>query len=100
EKGPDTFYDWVLVIAPEFDDLLRSLSQAVLDGGGRLLGSLPEAIRLTGDKLELARFWRKRRVPHPHTQLHDFGSFALLDGSWVYKPRHGAGSRATFLVRD
>ena len=33
--------DWTLVIAPEFDDQLRQLSQTVLDVGGRLLGSLP-----------------------------------------------------------
>jgi predicted ATP-grasp superfamily ATP-dependent carboligase len=97
KKGPDTFY---LVIAPEFDDHLCRLSQTVLDVGGQLLGSLPEAIRLTGDKLELAHFWRKRRVPQPHTQLHDFGSFAFLDGPWIYKPRHGAGSRAILFVRD
>src|ERR1019366_8854648 len=46
EKGPDTF---VLIIAPEFDGLLHDHSQTVLDAGGRLLGSSPAAIQLTGD---------------------------------------------------
>src|SRR5947209_13476918 len=52
--------DFTLVIAPEFDDLLLDRSQAVLEAGGRLLGSLPSAIRLTGDKFALAIFWYER----------------------------------------
>ena len=51
--------DWTLVIAPEFDDHLLTLSQTVLDVGGRLLGSMPDAIRLTGDKLATAKFWHR-----------------------------------------
>ena len=99
EKGPDTFVDWTLVIAPEFDDLLLDRSQAVLDGGGRLLGSLPAAIRLTGDKLATAEFWRAKGTPHPRTALLDPVNFATFAGPWVMKPRHGAGSQATFLIR-
>jgi predicted ATP-grasp superfamily ATP-dependent carboligase len=88
--------DWTLVIAPEFDDLLRNRSQTVLDVGGRLLGSLPEAIGCTADKLETARIWRQRGVPHPRTESAgtDFSPPCVL------KPRHGAGSQATSLVRD
>ena len=94
EKGPDTFFDWTLVIAPEFDDLLRSRSQAVLDVGGRLLGSLPDAIRSTGDKFETARLWNLTGVAHPRTGI----DFAEIAPPWVLKPRHGAGSQATFLI--
>jgi predicted ATP-grasp superfamily ATP-dependent carboligase len=88
--------DWTLVIAPEFDDLLRSHSQTVLDVGGRLLGSLPGAIGCTADKLETAGIWRRRGVPHPRTESvgTDFSPPCVL------KPRHGAGSQATSLVRD
>jgi tyramine---L-glutamate ligase len=101
EKGPDTFSDtFSLVIAPEFDDHLRSLSQAVLDGGGRLLGSLPKAIELTGDKLATADFWRRRGVPHPPTQSLGPAESAPFAGPWVMKPRCGAGSQATFLIRS
>jgi predicted ATP-grasp superfamily ATP-dependent carboligase len=102
KKGPDTFFefDWTIVIAPEFDDLLRDRSQAVLDAGGRLLGSLPGAIQLTGDKLATADFWKKRGIPHPRTQPLDRVSFASFAGPWVMKPRFGAGSQATFLIRN
>jgi predicted ATP-grasp superfamily ATP-dependent carboligase len=96
-SGP--FFDFALIIAPEFDNLLENHSQTVLDAGGRLLGSLPSAIRLTGDKLALADYWRERSVPHPRTQLVDPVGFASFAGPWVMKPRHGAGSQATFLIR-
>ena len=89
--------DWSLVIAPEFDDHLRGRSQTVLDVGGRLLGSLPAAIRQTGDKLATADFWHQRGVPHPKTQALDPANFASFAPPWVMKPRFGAGSLATFL---
>lgn len=104
--SPDAFADtaatcaWTLVIAPEFDDHLHSLSQTVLHVGGRLLGSQPAAIRLTGDKLATADFWRARGVPHPRTQLLDATEFASFAPPWVMKPRFGAGSQATFLIRN
>jgi tyramine---L-glutamate ligase len=97
-SGP--FFDFALIIAPEFDDRLANHSQTVLDGGGRLLGSLPSAIRLTGDKLALAEHWQECGVPHPRTQLLDPVGFASIAGPWVMKPRHGAGSQATFLIRN
>jgi hypothetical protein len=92
--------DWTLVIAPEFDDHLRGLSQAVLDAGGRLLGSMPAAIALTGDKLATAAFWHERGVRHPRTEPLDPERFASFAPPWVMKPRFGAGSQATFLVRS
>jgi len=94
EKGPDTFF--ALVIAPEFDDLLRRRSQEVLDAGGCLLGSLPQAIAQTGDKLALARHWHNRSVRHPVTAAR----FEDVPPACVLKPRFGAGSQATFLIRD
>jgi tyramine---L-glutamate ligase len=93
----DTF---VLIIAPEFNDLLRDHSQAVLDAGGRLLGSWPDAIQLTGDKLAAANLWQAKGVPHPPTHRLDLQSFASSMGPWVMKPRYGAGSQATFLIRN
>lgn len=91
--------DWTLVIAPEVDGLLRSRCQAVLDAGGRLLGSQPGAIGLTADKLATAEFWQERGVPHPRTQALDATHIASFPPPWVMKPRCGAGSQATFLIR-
>lgn len=88
--------DFALIIAPEFDDCLGRLSHDALAAGSRLLGSSPEAIARTADKLQLARFWHERGVPHPSTQTID----APTDFPCVLKPRHGAGSQATFLIRN
>ena len=95
-----TGFDWTLIIAPESGDLLLNQSQAVLDAGGRLLGSSPDAIRLTGDKLATASHWASTGVPHPRTEFFDPDRRAPIDAPFVMKPRHGAGSQATFLIRN
>lgn len=91
--------DLTLLVAPEFDNLLASRADSVLRGGGRLLGPSPEAVRLTADKLALARHLRRGGVPTPACRLvaeaPPGGAFPV-----VYKPRDGAGSVATFLVRS
>jgi predicted ATP-grasp superfamily ATP-dependent carboligase len=83
--------DWSLVVAPEFDGILAERSRWVVEAGGRLLGSDPEAIDVTADKLLLARRWSEHGIPTPSPDL----SFPL-----VCKPRFGAGSQATFFVRN
>lgn len=88
--------EFSLIIAPEFDDHLRRLSAEALAAGSRLLGPSPGAIAFTADKLRLAQFWHERGVPHPWTGL--VGAASRFP--WVLKPRHGAGSQATFLIRD
>jgi predicted ATP-grasp superfamily ATP-dependent carboligase len=92
---------WSLIVAPEFDDILATRCLWVESSGGRLLGPSSPAVRLAADKLALADHWHRREVPTPPCQL-------LLPGKtppsifWpaVCKPRFGAGSQATFLVRS
>jgi tyramine---L-glutamate ligase len=106
--------DFTLVIAPEFDDILASRCRWVLEAGGRLLGSSPEVINTAADKYSLSgkltppaillpKFERAAglipvaRNPNggdiPRCSLQDFFPCVL-------KPRFGAGSQATFLVRS
>jgi predicted ATP-grasp superfamily ATP-dependent carboligase len=88
--------DFTLVIAPEFDELLEKRCRWVEEEGGRLLGPSSAAVRLTADKLALARHLLQRGIPTPPC--------APADEAWacplVCKPRFGAGSQATFLIRD
>jgi len=90
--------DFTLVIAPEFDDLLYDRCRWVEEEGRRLLGPSPEAVRLTADKLALSRHLSGLGVPtplcRPFTPDSPAHEFPL-----VCKPRQGAGSQATFLVR-
>lgn len=81
-----------LVIAPETGGRLQRLSQSVLDVGGQLLGSHPQGIAMTADKLAMAEYFARRRIPTPMVMAKP-DIFPL-----VLKPRDGAGSQATFLV--
>lgn len=83
--------DYSLVIAPECDDILRSRCAWIEEAGGHSLGSSLDAIVLTGDKRAFAQHLVKSGVP----SVAESEQFPL-----VCKPRYGAGSQATFLVRD
>jgi tyramine---L-glutamate ligase len=86
--------DAVLLIAPESDGILATLAELVQVAGGRLLGPSPEGIRLSTDKLALARHWQRHGVPTPVTSLGDEepSSYPV-----VVKPRDGAGACDTVL---
>jgi predicted ATP-grasp superfamily ATP-dependent carboligase len=93
--------DWTLVIAPEWGDFLLTRCRWVEEAGGRLLGSDLAAVRLTGDKLALGQHFQRLGIPSPECRL--VGPEQACP-PWpfplVWKPRHGAGSVATFLVRN
>jgi predicted ATP-grasp superfamily ATP-dependent carboligase len=89
--------DWTLVIAPESDGLLEERCRWVQEAGGRLLGTEHEAIRMTADKYELAHYLIQCKVPTLTTRLLEEGVERFPA---VLKPRDGAGSLSTYLVRD
>jgi len=93
--------DGTLIIAPEFNDILGTRCRWVLEAGGRLLGPSPAAVQLTADKLALCRHLGKRGVPTPCSHLStNHVAILALDYPVVFKPRFGAGSQATVLVRN
>jgi tyramine---L-glutamate ligase len=89
--------DWTLVVAPEIDGILPDTLQRIEEAHGRSLNATPEAARLTGDKLLLADHLRERGVPTPPTVLWPASAPSYPA---VCKLRRGAGSQATFLVRN
>jgi len=90
--------DFTLVIAPETEGLLYHRCRWVEECGGRLLGPSSEAIRLTSDKFELADFLRNRGIPTPPCVVAEIDAQVAYPA--VMKPRDGAGSQATVLVRS
>jgi len=91
--------DYSLVIAPEFDDLLAARCRWVEEAGGRLLGPSSSAVAITADKFTLAALLAQQGVPTPPCVLLPAGALPFRF-PLVCKPRHGAGSQATFLLRD
>lgn len=94
--------DHTLLIAPEFDGILTHRALLVEGVGGRLCGPNPLAITHCSDKLHLAEIWQAAGVPtiftrEFHPQRPDFGELMY---PMVVKPRDGAGSQETYLVRS
>lgn len=90
-------FDAVLVIAPETDGILIRLCEAVEKGGGKLLGPSSPSVRLTADKLSLARHFAKMGIRTPVSQDLQEND---IDFPLICKPRDGAGSQATFLASN
>lgn len=91
--------DFTLVVAPEFDDLLATRCRWAEEEGSRLLGPTVEAVQLTADKLALAGCLRAAGVRTPETWPYFAGqSLPPIPFPAVCKPRHGAGSGATYLI--
>jgi hypothetical protein len=91
--------DFSLLIAPEFDEILLTRCRWLENEGCRLLGPLPGAVQLTGDKYACAEHLRNRGVPTPQCYLLTDGPYlGELTFPAVLKPRHGAGSQATYVI--
>jgi len=92
--------DHVLIIAPETAGILAQRCRLVRASDAVSWNCSPAAIELCGDKLRLSHDFLSRGIPTPVTSLVDFTETPRLDlGPIVLKPRDGAGSSLTFLVK-
>lgn len=89
--------DYAFVIAPETDGILEE-QVARFRMGCPAIAPSPEALALARDKLALFQLWRHNLVPTPHTALASDWPTARRPA--VVKPRDGAGSCDTFLIRE
>ena len=93
--------DATLIIAPEFDGMLARRRRWVDELGGLAVGSTVEAINFCADKLSLSRVLTEQGILTPQTVVLDAERReSPLAFPLVVKPRDGAGSQHTFLVRD
>jgi tyramine---L-glutamate ligase len=95
--------DYTVLIAPETDGILYKLTGIVVSVGGRSLGSSRRAIGMVGDKSRLAHHFVCNDIPSPPNQTLWRGPIdfpAEWEGPIVIKPRQGAGSIDTVVVRD
>jgi tyramine---L-glutamate ligase len=96
--------DAALVIAPEFSHILETLVRRVEQSNKVPLGSSSIAIAMAADKWASALQWRARNVPTPTasvvSDLRDASALREFRYPAVLKPRDGAGSLATILLRN
>jgi tyramine---L-glutamate ligase len=95
--------DYTVLIAPESDGVLAELSRVIRRVGGRSLGSSPRVVDVVGDKLRMAYHFHLNDIPSPSTRTVKPQRQILWrdwDGPIVVKPRYGAGSVDTVVVRD
>jgi predicted ATP-grasp superfamily ATP-dependent carboligase len=93
--------DATFVIAPETGGCLEQRRRLVEAVGGRFLGHGPQTLCVCGDKLRFAECLTRAGVPTIPTLPWDvLMEAAPFDFPLVVKPREGAGSQDTFLVRD
>jgi predicted ATP-grasp superfamily ATP-dependent carboligase len=102
--------DAALVIAPETDGLLETLSRVVEESGRILLGPSAAAVRLAGDAVRTARLLAAAGVPAPWSAAlrlagatRRLGRAArgrtALRAPFVLKPADGCGGRGVVIVR-
>lgn len=89
--------DLAFVIAPETDSILEE-QVARFRLNCPVIAPALEALALTRDKLALYHHWRTNDVPTPHTAL--VNDWPTARRPAVVKPRDGAGSCDTVLVRE
>lgn len=93
--------DAALMIAPETDGVLASRCRKVVEAGVTSWNCSPAAIELCTDKLRLAEHLQSHGLPTIPTVILDWSQgFETANGPVVLKPRDGAGSTLTFLVRN
>jgi predicted ATP-grasp superfamily ATP-dependent carboligase len=93
--------DFSLVVAPEFDGILRKTVQRVDRAGGRSLNADDEFIALTSNKHRTAEHLRRAGVAAPYgTILEEEEPKLPVDFEYpaVLKPLDGAGSQHTLLL--
>ncbi len=93
--------DWSLVVAPEFDHILRDSLRRARDVGARMLNSAEEFVKIAADKHRTAERLHAAGVPVPEAVIFDAEQLKLpADFGYpaVLKPLDGAGSQHTLLV--
>ena len=89
--------DAVWPIAPESSGILENISRVALDCSRVLLGSSPDAIRVSGNKLITARLLARAGI----AVVPAYAEFAALPAEFsrvVIKPADGAGCVDTYLL--
>jgi tyramine---L-glutamate ligase len=92
--------EWVWPTAPETGGMLEHLACLALAGGRGLLGSRPDAVKLTASKYATVLRLEQAGVPVVPTFRSHSAALCTENGPWVVKPDDGAGAEDTLVVAD
>ena len=92
--------DGTLVVAPETDGILLERLRRLDACGGTSLGANRLTVEVASDKLESFKVLSRHGVRTPETHTWHAKADAPLSFPFVIKPRDGAGTENTFVVRD
>jgi predicted ATP-grasp superfamily ATP-dependent carboligase len=92
-----------LVIAPETDGCLASITDRLRSGGHVLVNADADFMAACSDKWLTAQALEAHAIPHPPTRLgsdeQSFTRTVVADGdAWIVKPRDGAGCQDTWRI--
>jgi predicted ATP-grasp superfamily ATP-dependent carboligase len=92
--------DAMILVAPEFDDILLTIATLAVQSGGRLLSPSPEFVRTAADKQRTCEALAAAGVPVPQGRVLDTDEPLPDDFDYpaVLKPIDGAGSQDTYVV--
>jgi predicted ATP-grasp superfamily ATP-dependent carboligase len=93
--------DWSLIIAPEFDDILRNTLTRARDAGARLLNASDDFVAVAANKQRTAERLHAANVAAPEAVLFEADEEHLpahFPYPAVLKPLDGAGSQNTLLM--
>lgn len=92
--------DYVLLIAPESEDILLRLTRMAEGSAGHILGSASASIKTASSKLATTKLLRKNNIPCVPTALledHDIAAGQNNHSIWVVKPDDGVGGDGCHL---
>lgn len=93
-----------LIIAPESDGILASLSTLMVNNGARLLGSSPGSVSIAADKWACYQLFTQAGLPTPSTCYVDVNgardAAEKIGFPIVIKPVDGVGCEGVSLVSD
>ncbi|MEO1994229.1 MAG: ATP-grasp domain-containing protein [Planctomycetaceae bacterium] len=92
--------DLTLVVAPESNGILSDRCRLVDASQGTLAGCSSIAVETCSDKLAVSEILEQHGVPTPITTSLSADVDPIGEFPFVIKPRHGAGSRHTRLIRN
>lgn len=90
------YYDAIWPVAPESENILQSLSEAVERAGKLLLTSPAAAVTVAGDKYQTYLRLREYSIDTVKTYL--LSDFNFMPGEWILKPADGVGCEHSHLI--